>query len=125
MGLMSFLAACGGGSLQSRLNREVERGENVSSSGLSIGQGGGFERMMAGSVQLDVDQAHLEAAFDDAWRAAVTYLHTEDEHARNREVQGVTGVGRDGSSISPTTWIEVPDSQITTVGMYFERYGLA
>lgn len=120
--LSLVLAGCGPGSTQARVNRAAESVDGVDSSDLTVGPGGTSQPIMSGEIRCSVGEDELTEVFEAAWREIVTVLHGGDDG--NRQVNGVSAVGADGSVTGPLDLVEPEQRNRVMVGMFYERYGL-
>lgn len=117
-----MFAGCVPWSTQSRVNRAAESVDGVESSDLTVGTSGTFGPILYGEVHCSVDESELAEVFDAAWREIVVVLHDADDDGR--EVQGVSGVGSDGSIVGPSRWIPEGERNMVTVRDFYDRYEL-
>lgn len=117
-----MLVGCVPWSTQSRVNRAAQSVDGVESSDLSVGTGGTFGPIIYGEVHCSVDEPELADVFDAAWREVVVVLR--DAGDDGREVQGVSAVGSDGSTVTPSRWLPETERDTVAVRDFYDRYEL-
>lgn len=125
MGLVSLLTACGllrPGS--DAVIDAIESAPGVTDVRINIGPGGGLATRIDGKITLDVPADELRDAFEEAWGRGVKVLHRRYDGDRGIGTSA-TGVGRDGAEISSTELIDLGASKFSTLGHFYDHYGIS
>jgi len=131
----AVLSGCGRGRAQlvEATEEAASSVEGVSDAALEMADGANFERLLRGTVSLEVeDRAGGIAVFDEAMRGIITVVHEEldEAEAKSLRVGWITGVLPGGEEITPMELgpdlpAANPRRDRITAESFYGKYGLS